>query len=407
MNKGTEGWNCPSLFATALARKLTSSNNFVLQASSRCLRQIPGNTVKAKIYLSKDNVSILDRQLQETYGESLEDLNQVQTDMVTIPVTLKKVDIEPLLIKKLIQRVLPARPNSSQNIKVDKPTVKEIKEFEKVIYTMSIAQRRGVLVEIGTKTAKSIEREIDVYQAAVILAQVYRLDSLELFKLLSKIYPDGEITATELELARAQIEKQVVNYKVVTETVEEALALVKTKGFEEETTDGKTSFVTQIRVNKSSLEKYVLYLANYKKRSGQLLLFGFHYDPYNFDSGEERDFFERILHELGENPDDVEDIYFTGAVNDPAKTDFIFEYKDDKGEWHFYTPDFLIRKKNGKSLIVEVKAEKFRIKEAEREMKKLEKINPDKLKYELLLLEEGESVFGKVKPVIDWVYKGK
>ena len=39
VNKGTEGWNCPSLFATALARKLKSSNNFVLQASSRCLRQ--------------------------------------------------------------------------------------------------------------------------------------------------------------------------------------------------------------------------------------------------------------------------------------------------------------------------------------------------------------------------------
>jgi hypothetical protein len=30
VNKGTEGWNCPSLFATALARKLRTSNNFVL-----------------------------------------------------------------------------------------------------------------------------------------------------------------------------------------------------------------------------------------------------------------------------------------------------------------------------------------------------------------------------------------
>lgn len=41
VNKGTEGWNCPSLFACALARKMTSSNNFVLQASTRCLRQFP------------------------------------------------------------------------------------------------------------------------------------------------------------------------------------------------------------------------------------------------------------------------------------------------------------------------------------------------------------------------------
>jgi hypothetical protein len=37
VNKGAEGWNCPSLFATALARKLRTSQNFVLQAASRCL----------------------------------------------------------------------------------------------------------------------------------------------------------------------------------------------------------------------------------------------------------------------------------------------------------------------------------------------------------------------------------
>jgi type III restriction enzyme len=35
VNKGTEGWNCPSLFSCALARELHTSNNFVLQASTR------------------------------------------------------------------------------------------------------------------------------------------------------------------------------------------------------------------------------------------------------------------------------------------------------------------------------------------------------------------------------------
>ena len=114
-----------------------------------------------------------------------------------------------------------------------------------------------------------------------------------------------------------------------------------------------------------------------------------------------------MLTKLGEDPDNVEDIYYTGAINDPAKTDFIFEYKDDKGDWHSYTPDFLIRKKDGKSLIVEVKAPKYRIKEAEKEMQELEAINPDKIKYELLLLEEGESVFGKVTPVFNWIYQNQ
>lgn len=407
VNKGTEGWNCPSLFATALARKLTSSNNFVLQAASRCLRQVNGNTKKAKIYLSKDNISILDRQLMETFGEGLDDLDRVSADTVTVKVTLRKIGLEPLLIKKLIQKIVPEDIKSQESLKINKPDKETVKSFEKTIYSMSKTERKGVLVEVETKKGVVTDRNIDLFQAAVVLAHAYRLDSLKIYRLLTALYPDGEIGAFELELIRSQIEKQTMRYKVVNETVEEALALIKQKGFEEEIVDGKTSYVTHIRVNKTSLEKYVLKLKDYKAKAGQLPLFGFHYDPYNFDSEDERDFFERMLTKLGEDPDNIEDIYYTGAINDPAKTDFIFEYKDDKGDWHRYTPDFLIRKKDGKSLIVEVKAQKYRILEAEKEMRKLEAINPHKIKYELLLLEEGESVFGKVAPVFDWIYKNQ
>ncbi len=53
VNKGTEGWNCPSLFACALARKLKKSQNFVLQAASRCLRQVAGQR-PSRAHLSLD-----------------------------------------------------------------------------------------------------------------------------------------------------------------------------------------------------------------------------------------------------------------------------------------------------------------------------------------------------------------
>ena len=49
---------------------MKTSNNFVLQATSRCLRQVVGNEAKARIYFSIENRSVLDRQLQETYGET-------------------------------------------------------------------------------------------------------------------------------------------------------------------------------------------------------------------------------------------------------------------------------------------------------------------------------------------------
>jgi len=67
--------------------------------------------------------------------------------------------------------------------------------------------------------------------------------------------------------------------------------------------------------------------------------YGFHYVPYNFDSSPEADFYEKVLRELNLTPADVQDIYFTGAITDPRKTDLTFAYpKSDRSEGR-YTPD--------------------------------------------------------------------
>ncbi len=49
----------------------------------------------------------------------------------------------------------------------------------------------------------------------------------------------------------------------------------------------------------------------------------------------------------------------TGALTDPKKTDFYVEYRGEDGNWHRYTPDFVIRRKDGKCLIVEIKNAQF------------------------------------------------
>jgi type III restriction enzyme len=82
VNMGTEGWNCPSLFACALVRKLISSNNFVLQAATRCLRQLPGNRRPARVYLTRSNRKTLEDQLAETYGTSLHELSLRQSERI-------------------------------------------------------------------------------------------------------------------------------------------------------------------------------------------------------------------------------------------------------------------------------------------------------------------------------------
>jgi type III restriction enzyme len=105
VNMGTEGWNCPSLFACALVRKLATSNNFVLQAATRCLRQVPGNTWPARVYLTASNKKTLEDQLTETYGTSLKALDTQQAERVEKTIHLHKPHLPPLLIKKRVLRI--------------------------------------------------------------------------------------------------------------------------------------------------------------------------------------------------------------------------------------------------------------------------------------------------------------
>lgn len=404
VNKGTEGWNCPSLFATALARKLTSSNNFVLQAASRCLRQTPGNKIKAKIYLSKDNVSILDSQLKETYGESLEELNRTPQDFVKERIIVRKVEIPPVVLKKKIRKVVPIDLKFKPEIKLQKPKI-NLEEIKKDILTPDESSRRKILVTVVQEKIRIEPDYIDIYSLAVELADSYRLPVMEIYTKLKELYPEGEVLEPEAEDIRKQIEEQIKNYKIIEEVVEQALALIKKQGFKEEKEGKKSIYVTEIMFHKDRAEKLLLKYEEFIQRYKQPELpFGFHYSPYNFDSLPEKDFFESILRELNEDPDEVEDIYFTGAINDPNKTDFFFEYKDKNGKWHNYSPDFLIRKKNGKMLIVEIKAEPFKDKQKEKEMRQIENLNPDKLKYEILETTRDELSFGELEKVKKWIY---
>lgn len=403
VNKGTEGWNCLSLFSTALARKLTASNNFCLQAASRCLRQTSGNRQKAKIYLSKDNVGILDAQLKETYGETLEDLNRTLQDMRKDRLILRKVEIPKVSFKKKVRKVLPKEFLLDIN-KIEFKKIEEGKEkFRKTIHSLDeIPQRKGVLIAIREEEIEIIEDFVDTYTFAVELSNLYRLPLMLIYDKLKKLYPEGEIPENEAIELRRQIEEKVRNYEVKEEEVEVALALIRPEGFRKEKSADKSIYVTEIVYHKDK-EKYLLKWEEFKDKFKRD--FGFHYNPYKFDSNPEKEFFTGILEMLEEDPADVEDIYYTGGIVDPNKTEFLFEYKGKDGRYHNYAPDFLIRRKNGKMIIVEVKAERFREEEKEKEMRRIEGLNPDRLKYQIVETKGEQLAFGWVNKVREAIYE--
>jgi len=404
VNKGTEGWNCPSLFACALVRRLTTSNNFVLQAASRCLRQVPGNTHKARVYLSQDNFGILDRQLQETYGETIADLNREVTETRRARIVLRKLDIPPLVVTHILRTVEPKDAQRAP-LALQRPRGKQEAALRRQDYDLTIQQAtRQVLRQIGETVAlETVPETADAYSAAVDLAAQYRLGFWEVYGQLRSLYDSEEIPLYHLrELAR-QIEAQTCNYEVHEERVERALALVRPEGFERDLDPSGVEVYTAEIIYPKDREHLLLHCEALQDNDGN---FGFHYTPYNFDSNPEKDFFEQMLRALNQKPEEVEDIYFTGALTDPAKTDFYVEYKDDKGKWRRYTPDFVIRRKDGKTLIVEIKREHDREHPLDGErgrkalaLRKWEDLNPDRLRYEMIFTSTDTIAFGQISPV--------
>lgn len=398
VNKGTEGWNCPSLFACALARKLKTSNNFVLQAATRCLRQVPGNNVKARVYLSTDNFGVLDRQLQETYGETIADLNRSGQETRSARIVLRKLDLPSLVVTQLVRSVV-RKKRIAAPLRLERPAYSADGGLKKTVHTLDGQQATlSVLRQVGdTVIIEAASEAIDPYAAAVDLAARYRLDLWAVYDELRRLYGAADIPTAHIEALAHQIEKQTRFYEVHEEKVDVALALVKPDGFKKDTDISGAEVYTAEIVYPKDRERLLLSWEAMKSNNGHN--FGFHYTPYDFDSNPEKSFFEQMLLHLNLHLSEVEDIYFTGALTDPAKTDFFIEYKDDKEKWRRYTPDFIIRKKpkrggragTGKVFIVEIKREHDRAHPVDGEkgkkamaLREWRKLNPDRLKYQMI-----------------------
>jgi type III restriction enzyme len=162
---------------------------------------------------------------------------------------------------------------------------------------------------------------------------------------------------TELHAALAprvadwrELEAQSGTYGEVAGETDRDLAIVIPAGFDEVMVDG--SSVRQAEISYPTDRASLIWGPDaVAENPGD---YGFHYVPYNFDSRPESDYFERVLRELNLRPDKVQDIYFTGAITDPKKTDLSFAYQRD-GREHRYTPDFVVHARGDRWLLVEVK----------------------------------------------------
>ncbi|MCC6457298.1 MAG: DEAD/DEAH box helicase family protein [Caldilineaceae bacterium] len=400
VNKGTEGWNCPSLFACALARRLKNSNNFVLQAASRCLRQVPDNRHHARVYLSEDNRATLDTQLQETYGETLSDIDSSFTQQRRIRLVLKKAYQPPLFLRQHVRTVVP-KPHSSRDIRITRPSTTDEGSVTRVAYGLyENDANHGVLIQASP--SEQIEMEAvtrSVYSAALELATTFRVDYWQIHDPLKALYGDDVPENHVPDLAR-QIAEQTRGFDIIEEEVIKEIDILRLEGFDaKRKANGEVVYSTEITypVNKESLILFAEELGQPYQSA-----FGFHYNPYNFDSMPEVDFYRKAMLRIQDEADEIDDILYTGAITNLRQTEFYIEYQEN-GRMRYYTPDFLIRRKDGRCVIVEIKSNQFR--EAVQEdlarhkrgqpaitsegrkaiaMKKFAACNPEDLRYEII-----------------------
>ncbi len=412
IGKGTEGWNCPSLFACALIKEQTTSSNFILQASTRCLRQVKGNTHTAKIFLDTKNSRILDRELQANFGTTLGELHRQDTETEEVTLRIRKPDLPKLKVMQLVRKVVPLE-NAPEAVQLHKPTdVGEIPPAYRSILTPDFTQRgASPLTGLGAQDEVEItDKTADCYTLARRLATNYHLSVIETLKNLKKLYPEGQIPYEHFNSLCKQVEDQQQNYEVIEETIAEYLALIRIHD-----DDGNLLF------ERDEDEDCYVHKVRLRKNKADLLLsdedlddnhdVSFHYTSYDFDSGPEQAFFKTILLTLNQSIADVEVFLFTGSLTNTKKTDFHFEYKGTDNKYHRYFPDFVIVKNTGEFYIVEIKSESERndpdVLAKKKAVEHLAKLQPDAhFEYHVIYTRDAflQENIDEMQKIRKWIY---
>ena len=309
--------------------------------------------------------------------------------------------MQELIVKKPNPQKLEIKVKEIKIIEdADKPFVLELKkpdiEKRKIIRHTANLQNNKIQ-ETGEYVEITQNDKIPLLIASSIIATKYHLKNLEVLKELQRIYQENEIPEYHIDELFKQIDKTKKNYKTIEEITTRILAIIKPEEGFQKSEDGKYYYHT-IRFQESDSPIF--------RQNNENSKYGFHYEPYNFNSNPESDFFDKILSITNSKAKDIEDIYFTGGITTPDKTDFKFQYKGEDGKYHQYYPDFLIRKKNGEIYIVEIKAESERnnsdVLAKEKAVKEIANINENKIKY-VVLYTSGETISSSDKDYLNVV----
>jgi type III restriction enzyme len=346
VGKGTEGWNCRSLVACALYRK-PKSTIFVLQSATRCLRAIGDNSTIARIFLSKENYNILDRELKHNFAISAAELSA--QDQEVIDHELKVEKRKTITVQKVLKEIVAVKHSAPDTLRID------FKRFRPDDYH-SYVREGGIFINRGRASYQEAhlarwlndENNRTFYEIAELINRRTHIPCSAIERIVTTsgksrdaFVQDANKNPAIIPFVIQEILDKAYQYEWREEIIEEDLELTKLYPFK---------ISVQPRNN-----KLVVYREQ-EEETGRLSRIGFHINPYNFDSGDERDLF-RYFREVLDVDEAIVDLYFTGGVASEKHNDFYFQYwSPDLQRSAKYFPDFLVETTKGRYLVVEVKS---------------------------------------------------
>lgn len=352
VNKGREGWNCRSLFGVAMFRE-PKSTVFVLQATMRCLRSIGEVQHTGNVYLSEDNLIILDNELQQNFRISADEIVKpkptVEIRVVEPPVKIKLVRVRKQfkVREKTIQPGtalgLDRQDREAWNLLIEKYRLIEVRRSGLTLD--DAARMRGERTQ--DLTDRREKRQFSRLSLVAEIARYLNRSPIAIEDLLDSTREGtDELVAMTNEFNELLYDEIIPRlFKLLYEldeqekTEEHEVELVKipSKGYYEMSANAEMTVRMQ---DVSDTERAK----------------SFHLDTYCFDSTPERLLFWDLLREQR-----VKKLYFTGMLTH-GQSDFFIQYVDpDSRAVRSYYPDFLFLRQeldgSEKYVIVEVKGD--------------------------------------------------
>src|SRR5579859_756607 len=355
VNKGREGWNCRSLFGVGLFRE-PQSHVFVLQATMRCLRAIGQAQHTGHVFLSDDNLNILNDELQKNFRISAEELQKqgsdkerVEVRVVEPPVTIKLVRVR----KQYEMREKKLSPGQALGLdRTNREAWKTLVEKYRLIET----QQDGLTMADAARASASrtfdltVRREKRTFSRLTLVAEVSRYLNrrpLDIEELL-----DATKEGTDELVVMTNDFNELLYDEIIPRLFQQLYDLDESQQTEEHEVDLIKLPPNGYYEVTAAKDKIVRMGDNAIKDEERAK--SFHLDTYCFDSGSENQLFWDLLREHR-----VKKIYFTGMLTH-GQSDFFIQYIDpDSHTVRSYYPDFLFLREeldgSMKYVIVEVK----------------------------------------------------